>query len=121
MQIPQSSPADAGESRRPGDFVFVRRSRWRIVGVRAYEDCQVVTLCGMASPHLGVERRVVTPFETIEPLERARQPRVVRGVRWRRAFRALIAAETPPGALRAARAAGIDLMGHQLEPALAVV
>ncbi len=101
--------------------MYVRRARWRIVGVRAYEDCQVVTLCGMASPHLGVERRVLTPFETIEPLERPRRLRAVRGVRWRRAVRALIAADTPPGSLRAARAAGIDLMGHQLEPALAVV
>ena len=121
MQIPPSNPADAGHPGRPGDLVYVRRARWRIVGVRAYEGCQVVTLCGMTSPHLGIERRVLTPFETIVPLERARRLRVVRGVRWRRAVRALITADTPPGSLRAARAAGIDLMGHQLEPALAIV
>src|SRR5216110_1095028 len=121
MQIPPSNPADAGHPGRPGDLVYVRRARWRIVGVRAYEGCQVVTLCGMTSPNLGIERRVLTPFETIVPLERARRLRVVRGVRWRRAVRALITADTPPGSLRAARAAGIDLMGHQLEPALAIV
>ena len=131
MQIPPSSPDDTGvrlkpdttgnNNVRPGDLVYMRRARWRIVGVRAYEDCQVVTLSGMASPHLGIERRVLTPFETIVPVERPRRPRVVRGVRWRRALRALIVADTPPGSLRAARAARIDLMGHQLEPALAVV
>ena len=41
--------------------------------------------------------------------------------RWRRACRALIADHTPPGALRSGRRARIDLLPHQLEPALAIV
>src|SRR5882724_2556571 len=103
MQIsqPPSSPEPARV--RTGDLVVVRRARWRVVDVRAYEDCQVVTLHALSPPRPGLERR-----------ERAR---FVRNVRWRRACRALVAAETPPGSLRAASAARIELMPHQLEPA----
>ena len=124
MQISQPSPeapAEAGRRVRPGDLVQVRCARWRIVDVRAFEDCQIVTLSGLTPPTMGVERRVLTPFETIEPINRPRRSRTVRSARWRRACRALLSADTPPGALRAARRAHIDLMPHQLEPALAVV
>ena len=92
MQIPHS-----------GDLVLVRRARWRIVQVRAYGDCRVVTLCGLAPPFAGVERRILTPFDTIEPIARPARPRIVRAGRWRRACRALIAADGPPGSLRTAR------------------
>jgi superfamily II DNA or RNA helicase len=121
MQIPQSPAPPPDPVGRPGDLVLVRRARWRIVDIRVHGDCQVVTLRGLAAPHLGVERRVLTPFETLEPLNRVRRPRQVRRRRWRRACRALIAAEGPPASLRAARSARIDLMAHQLEPALAVI
>jgi superfamily II DNA or RNA helicase len=110
MQIPHS-----------GDLVLVRRARWRIVQVRAYGDCQVVTLCGLAPPFAGVERRILTPFDTIEPIARPARPRIVRAGRWRRACRALIAADGPPGSLRTARGAQIDLLPHQLEPAIAIL
>ena len=53
--------------------------------------------------------------------DRARAPRFVRPRRWRHACRGLLADCTPPGGLRAARLARIDLLPHQLEPALAVV
>ena len=120
MQIPPS-PRDDHPAIRPGDLVHVRRARWRVVRIRAYEDCQVVTLCGLTPPHVGCERRVLAPFDRIEPMVRSRQPRIVRAVRWRRACRALIASDAPPGALRAARSARIDLLQYQLEPALALV
>ena len=106
---------------RPGDLVHVRRARWRIVQIRACDGCQVVTLCGLTPPQLGLERRVLLPFDIVEPIERAPRPRIVRASRWRRACRALIAADGPPGSLRAARAARIDLLPHQLEPALAIL
>jgi superfamily II DNA or RNA helicase len=120
MQISPSSRDDR-PAVRPGDLVHVRRARWRIVQVRAYEDCQVVTLCGLTPPHLGIERRILTPFDILEPIDHSARPRIVRNVRWRRACRALIAADGPPGALRAARAARIDLLPYQLEPALAIL
>jgi superfamily II DNA or RNA helicase len=118
MQI--SRPHDHASRIRPGDLVLVRRARWRIVEVRAFDGCDLVTLSGLTFPHLGVERRVLLPFETIEPIDRANS-RIVRAVRWRRACRALIAADGPAGSLRAARAARIDLLPHQLEPAIAIV
>lgn len=104
-----------------GDYVRVRGTRWRVLEVRAYEDCQVVTLSGVAPWNAGVERRLLTPFDAIEPIERRERPRVVGARRWRRACRALLAADTPPGGLRSARDARMDLMPYQLEPALAVL
>jgi len=124
MQISQSGPNDPAESRRharPGDLVQVRGSRWRVVDVRMFDDCQIVTLSGLTPPLAGIERRVLTPFETIEPIEGPQRPRLVNGRRWGRACRAILSSNTPPGALQAARRARIDLMPHQLEPALAVV
>ncbi|MCU1383971.1 MAG: hypothetical protein JWL71_2668 [Acidobacteria bacterium] len=120
MQISQSR-GDEGPIIRPGDLVRVRRARWRIVQVRAYEACQVVTLCGLAPPHLGIERRVLVPFDTLDSIDRRPRPHVVRTVTWRRACRALIAADGPPGSLRAAQTARIDLFAHQLEPAIAIL
>ena len=105
----------------PSDVVRVRRRRWRVTDIRAYERCQVVTLAGVEPANAGLERRFVAPFDVIEPVERrSRLTRVPRRL-WRRACRALIATDTPPGALTAARPAKIDLLPHQLEPALAVV
>jgi superfamily II DNA or RNA helicase len=113
MQIPHTH--------RVGDLVVVRRARWRIVEVRTYDECQMVTLCGLSPPLVGVERRVLTPFDTIERREPELTPRPVRAVRWRRAIRALVVADAPPGALRTAAAARIELMPFQLEPAMAVM
>ena len=111
MQIPRS-----------GDLVYVRRTRWRVVEVRDHESCQVVTLRGVAPPHAGLERRVLLPFDAIESAAGgSAAPRFVCAGVWRRACRALLSAETPPGSLTAARSARIDLLAHQLEPALAIV
>lgn len=106
---------------RPGALVRVRRERWRVIEIRAHDDCQIVTLSGLSPPHLGVERRVLAPFDVLEPVAHAGRLRFVRRARWRRAFRALLAADAPPAALRSARHARIDLMPHQLEPAMAVL
>ncbi|MGH9141463.1 MAG: DEAD/DEAH box helicase, partial [Vicinamibacterales bacterium] len=120
MQIFQSH---AGNPRpvRPGDLVSVRRARWRLVRVRAYDDCQVFTLCGLTAPLLGLERRFIVPFDRIESIARSARARVVRRVTWRRACRALIANDGTPGSVRVARSARIDLLPHQLEPALAIL
>ena len=102
-------------------LVTVRQGRWRIDDIRAYGDCQLVTLTGVAPPHTGVRRQLLAPFDTIEPIDRAPRPRLVRAATWRRACRALLADDTPPGGLRAVRHARLDLMPHQLEPALAIL
>jgi superfamily II DNA or RNA helicase len=104
-----------------GDLVTVRRSRWRVVDVRSYEACAVVTLQGTTPAVAGAIRRVLSPFEAIEPIDRARRARFVGPRKWRRACRAAIAADVPAGGLVAAAGAAIDLFAYQLEPALAVV
>src|SRR5580765_283157 len=120
MQI-SPSYRNEGPTVRPGDLVLVRRARWRVVQVCAYEACQVVTLCGLAPPQQGLERRFVLPLDRVEPIVRPSGLRRVRTVTWRRACRALISADGPPGSLQAARAAHIDLLPHQLEPAMAIL
>jgi superfamily II DNA or RNA helicase len=107
------------------DVVRIRRRRWRVVDVRHYEQCQVLTVLSFgdverAAPDIQ-ERHFVAPFDVVERIERRSRPIRIPHRLWRRACRALIAADTPPGALRRARLARIDLLPHQLEPALALV
>jgi superfamily II DNA or RNA helicase len=113
VQIPQSI--------QNGDLVEIRRRRWRVVDVRAYERCQMLTLAGTEAMNRGSRQRFLLPFDTARPVDRSRALRRVRPRRWRRACRALLADWSPPGGLRAARDAHIDLLPHQLEPALALV
>ena len=96
MQISQPPPWPA----KAGQYVRVRGARWRVSDVRPYENCQLVTLTGIAPPETGVERQILAPFDTIEPIERPRRLRRVRPAVWRRAARTLIANDTPPGCLR---------------------
>jgi superfamily II DNA or RNA helicase len=103
------------------DMVWVRRRRWRVVDIRGYERCQVLTLVGVEPANSGLVCRFVTPFDVIERIARRSYLTRISRRLWRRACRAVIGADTPPGALACARAAGIDLLPHQLEPALAVV
>ena len=86
-----------------------------------YDRCTVVTLTGIGTQNAGVERRVLTPFDSVEPLERPARLRVVRMRRWRRLCRALVAEHGPASMLRTALRARIDLLPYQLEPALAVI
>ena len=99
----------------------VRCQRWRVVGVRAFDACGLVTLSGLDAENLGVERRYLTPFDAIEPAELPRGLQVSRMQTWSRACRALLAARQPPAGLRTPRRARIDLLPHQLEPAMAIV
>ena len=106
---------------RVGDHVRVRRERWVITEIRVHEDCSALTLSGLGPANLGSRRQILTPFDQVEPLASTRSFRIVRATRWRRACRQLIADAGPAGILRTARAARMDLLPHQLEPALAVV
>ena len=101
--------------------VRVRGARWRVVDVRAYEHCELVTLAGLTPPNIGTERRVLAPFETIDPVSPRRRPRIVGPARWRRACRSLLATDRPPAALQSPLHAHIDLLPHQLEPAIAIL
>jgi superfamily II DNA or RNA helicase len=125
MQILQTDAAttDHPESTavRVGDRVRVRHQRWVVTEIRAHENCSALTLSGIGPANLGREQQVLTPFDLVEPLSSHRGFRIVRPVRWRRACRQLIADTGPAGALRTVRRARMDLLPHQLEPALAIV
>ena len=103
---------------RPGQEVRARGARWRVIDVRMYASCAVVTLTSASAERIHC--RLIDPFDKIEPLDRPREARVVAAAAWRAACRNVVAADTPPGSLREARSARIDLMPHQLEPAMAV-
>jgi len=105
---------------RAGDLVLVRGSRWRVADVRPYDGCAVVTLHGVVRPLNGRIRRVLSPFDRIEPVERPRRARFVGGRTWQRVCRSAIAAAVPAGGLSTASTAAIDLLPYQLEPALAI-
>jgi superfamily II DNA or RNA helicase len=106
---------------KPGDLVRVRRARWRVVDTRPYDACQIITLSSADPASAGVERRVIDPFDAVERIARPVGVRLVHSRRWRRACRELLAANAPPGALRSARHARMDLLPHQLAPALAIL
>src|SRR5437773_3924987 len=123
MQILQPSEPTARSDGdvRVGDHVRVRRQRWRVVDLRRYEGCRVVTVTGTAGVSAGAERHFLLPFDTLDKLRPVTALRFVRPRRWRRACRALLADQPSPGGLETARRARIDLLPHQLEPALAVL
>ena len=125
MQISHTD-ADAparsrGDGVRVGDHVRVRHERWVITDIREHEDCSALTLSGLGPANLGHQQQILTPFDLVEPVISHRSFRIVRPTRWRRACRELIADDGPAGILRTARTARMDLMPHQLEPALAIV
>lgn len=125
MQIsqPESSEPTNPRSRnlRVGERVRVRRQRWVITERKPFEDCEALTLSGVGPGNVGEQQQILTPFDLVEPLTSPRSFRIVRVARWRRACRQLIAEAGTTGILRTARSARMDLMPHQLEPALAVV
>ncbi|MGE5242678.1 MAG: helicase-related protein [Betaproteobacteria bacterium] len=122
MQIsPPAPPSNPLPGPSGGDEVVVRQQRWRVQRIRAYGGCLVMSLAGIGAENLGAERQFLSPFDRVELARRPRVLRQVRAATWRRACRAALAAAVPPGALRAAADAVIDLLPHQLEPALAVV
>jgi superfamily II DNA or RNA helicase len=104
-----------------GDLVLVRRQRWRVVDVTRYLQCQLVTALGIGAANSGIERRFLMPFEGVDRLPWPHGCRFVGSRRWRGACRSLLAETAPPGALRTAARARLDLWPHQLEPAMAMV
>src|SRR5262245_42499020 len=104
-----------------GALVDVRGSRWRIVDRRPFDDCELVALDGAGVHNAGERRRVLSPFDAIEAAARPRRLQPVTRPRWRRALRSLIADDAPPGSIVTGRRAAIDILPHQLEPALAIV
>ena len=104
-----------------GDVVRARGRTWRVVDVRPYDACRLLTLAGQGA-QAGHRCELLTPFDSIEAIPPpSTVPRRVGSGRWRRAARALIGACGAPGLLHASSAADMDILPHQLEPAVAVL
>jgi superfamily II DNA or RNA helicase len=102
-------------------LVRVRGARWRVAAVQPHEDCTVYTLISAEPGILPETRYVLTPFDDVDPISRRARGRRMRLRQWRRAARALFASATPAGCLRCACPARIDVLPHQLAPALSVL
>ena len=108
------------QSFQAGSVVVVRRQRWRIVSIRAYPRCKVLALTGAGIVNAGRAMHLITPFDDIETTTHG-GIRLASRRAWGRRCRALLSAHGPSDRLQTALHARIDLMVHQLEPALAIV
>ena len=106
---------------RAGDRAHVRGQPWLVAEVAMFDACALVTLRGLGNQNRGCESRVLAPFDRIEPVAASRALRHVRSRCWRRACAHLIAEAGDAGSLHTAPTARMELLPHQLEPALAVV
>ncbi len=92
-----------------------------MLDIRAYDTCRVVALAE-AAPDSERRCELLLPHDSIEVV---RQPsnalRRVKNSTWRRAARALVARSGIAGLLNTVVTANIDVLPHQLEPALAVL
>jgi superfamily II DNA or RNA helicase len=104
-----------------GDVVRARRRTWRVADVRSYDTCQVVALTE-AGRSDARRCELVLPYDSFEIVcQPSTTLRRVNTSRWRRAARALVARGGIAGLLQTARAAAIDILPHQLAPAVAVL
>jgi superfamily II DNA or RNA helicase len=103
-----------------GDLVRARRDRWRVVNATSFDGCQLITIAGATPGNHGVERQLLAPFDAIDHVLFSQAARICSAVRWRHALCGLLN-QGLPGELRATAHAHIDLLPHQLQPALAVV
>ena len=106
---------------KPGQLVSARAARWRVVDIRDHDDCRLLKLTGASASNVGLERTLLTPFDDVDAVDVVRRTTFARPRVWRRVCRQLIADAAPPGGLRAIVSANVDLMPHQLVPALALV
>ncbi|MBI1875490.1 MAG: DEAD/DEAH box helicase [Acidobacteria bacterium] len=104
----------------PGERVRVRGGLWQVDGVREFPGCATLLLRGADAATFGTSRTVLLPFDRPSRQPRTAQPRVVSRRRGLRTVVELAAICHPYEGLRAAAAARIDLLGFQLEPALAI-
>ena len=105
---------------QPGTIVNLRGERWRLARVDTYEKCSVLTLDGHGAANANSRVRVIEPFDRPAPAASRRMVRRKRRTVLRTALAAMTNVRPAIGLWTAARAS-IDLLPHQLEPALAVL
>ena len=110
----------------PGDVVHVRGRSWILQSLTPHTDCAELELepaddvDGHTAPY-DAHVVLLTPFDRPAKLAAARPVRVVTRRAWFGALRHAILSQREPGSLVAPAQAIVDLLPHQLEPALAVM
>ncbi len=114
MQNPRTEPA-------LGVLADVRGRRWRLIDVRRFERCALVTLQGIDRGDLGETLRVLTPFD--HAVTERRQPRIrlAGRVSVARHVADAVLASHPWRACWTAATANLTVLRWQLEPVLAVL
>ncbi|MGE0447242.1 MAG: SNF2-related protein, partial [Vicinamibacterales bacterium] len=103
----------------PGEFVRIRDERWRVLRCEAHAACAAIDVAPLADH--ATRATFLLPFDRLERLPAATQPRRVGPGEWRRiARRALADARPHWWSLRCATGAQISLLPFQLEPAIAL-
>src|SRR2546430_17666355 len=93
-----TDPAEAPRVTR-GAIVRMRRARWRVVDIRPFDGGAIVTLAGPAPPRAGLVRRVLTPSDTMEPIEPTGRARILKPGPWPPPAHAAVRASPPPPSL----------------------
>lgn len=106
---------------RPGDLLRVRSRVWRLQHVTVDGGSAGWTLRGVDPANRHDTRVLIAPFERAERLTRSFDPRRVRLTRWRRGLAAFVAATAAPDLPISAAFAAVDLLPHQLAPAMALL
>lgn len=104
-----------------GDHVRVRRQPWRVERVDPGDNCELVELSGIGRDNAGRRQRVVSPIDVLDPIRTV--PRIRRAGRslWRSALRAALLSDDRLGVLKTLQRAPVELMPHQMAPALALL
>jgi superfamily II DNA or RNA helicase len=114
-----------------GQRVLARDEPWRVVALKAWNDCAEVQLASISPGNDGQERVLLLPFDRLEPLDKGRTAvgavnrselawRRVSRRKWMRLLAAAAGATRPACGLQATHRAAIDLLPWQLEPAMAL-
>jgi superfamily II DNA or RNA helicase len=106
---------------RPGERASVRGRIWTVLERTPFEDCEALRLAAPGAEHTSSTCTLLVPFDRPVRVRLQRSVHVVRPRRWRRILHRLAAAARPFGALPEAARAAIEILPHQLEPAIAML
>lgn len=101
-----------------GERLHTRGHAWTVLGSDRGIDCTALHLARELEP--AVTSTLLSPFDRFITTERGERLQIVRPRRWTEAVKVLAATSHPSGSLRCLPTAKIELLPHQLEPALAV-
>jgi superfamily II DNA or RNA helicase len=101
-----------------GTRIAARGHAWILEATERGEDCAALHLARDAAP--GTKAALLSPFDRFTPLPDRQRASIVPARHWVQQVKQLAASCDPAGSLKSLAQARIDLLPHQLEPALAV-